>query len=449
MKKIKLILIIIFSVLTINFCIGQSQELIVNAASLPQVNENVNRVNSNVDDTRNELINKLNTIINNLINGGEAGGDGVWKRTPINDVIIGKLEEIENKVNNIQSSGGGETAQEVKDIKKKVDSIDVKKEATDAINEVAKYENPKDTKDDIFNSTNKVLEKMNELYRIPLTILKLEALDDDYTPKPGGIDWMFWDINHQYFSSKNPITMPFYAFAYSIVLLFFAINLTESTLKYEIMTPRGALSILGRIAISKLWVDLSGKICFQILGIISYLIKAIYDASFTNLSDNDINSFSLFDVTKITISLKESNVKFVGSLIDTFLAIILWVGFILMFLVITILSGIILIKLAIRSIEIAVMLIISPVFFACYATETTKQYFRNFIITFIQIAAQLLYMTILVFVAFSWSTTAKGNITDLSSAFELMYSITPTILIFVMLAIMIVKPPKFLSNLIH
>lgn len=443
MKKIKLILIIIFSVLTINFCIGQSQELIVNAASLPQVNENVNRVNSNIDDTRNELISKLNTIINNLINGGEAGANNVWY-----DIRMVKLlNEIKAEVNNIQSAGGGQTAQDVKDIKQKVDSIDVKKEATDAINEVAKYENPKDTKDDIFKTTNFMLEKINKLYRIPFTILKAEALDESYTAEQGEINLLFWNVNYELYSQKSPFTTPFYAFAYSIVLLFFAINLTESTLKYEIMTPRGALSILGRIAISKLWVDLSGYICLQILKIISYLILKIESSAFSNLNTK-INNFTLIDVAS-DITLNQSNIKFVGPLIDTCIGLILAIGFLLVFIVMIILAGIILIKLAIRSIELAIMMVVSPIFFACYATETTKQYFRNFIITFIQIAAQLLYMTILIFIAFSWSSTSTGNVTNLSSALELIYSATPSILIFVMLAIMIVKPPKFLTNLIH
>ncbi len=444
MKKIKLIIIIIFSVLTINFCIGQGQELIVNAVARP---EQVDRVNENVDNTRNLLERYLIRVLENLINGGELNGNGVWSRTPINNQIFDKLDEIENKVNNIQSSGGGETAQEVKDIKKKVDSIDVKKEATDAINEVAKYENPKDTKDDIFKTTNYMLKKINQLYRIPFTILKAEALDEKYTPNKDEINLLFWNVNYELYSEKSPFTTPFYAFAYSIVLLFFAINLTESTLKYEIMTPRGALSILGRITISKIWVDLSGYICLQILNIISYLILKIQSSAFSNLNTK-INNFTLIDVAS-DITLNQSNIKFVGPLIDTCIGLILAIGFLLVFIVMIILAGIILIKLAIRSIELAIMMVVSPIFFACYATETTKQYFRNFIITFIQIAAQLLYMTILIFIAFSWSSTSTGNVTNLSSALELIYSATPSILIFVMLAIMIVKPPKFLTNLIH
>ena len=41
-------------------------------------------------------------------------------------------------------------------------------------------------------------------------------------------------------------------FAYSLVLLFFAVNLVEQTIKYEIFTAKGALRIFGRLLVAKI-----------------------------------------------------------------------------------------------------------------------------------------------------------------------------------------------------
>ena len=58
--------------------------------------------------------------------------------------------------------------------------------------------------------------------------------------------------------------------AYSLVLIFFSVNLIESTVKYEIVTLRGAVSFGGRLLVGKIVIDLSTTICMKVVGITEY-----------------------------------------------------------------------------------------------------------------------------------------------------------------------------------
>lgn len=67
-------------------------------------------------------------------------------------------------------------------------------------------------------------------------------------------------------------------------------------------------------------------------------------------------------------------------------------------IVIFISTACIVVKLILRSFELSMLVAVSPAFFACYSSEITKPYFKNFILTFIQVAAQIVFMGIVYYI---------------------------------------------------
>ncbi len=112
-------------------------------------------------------------------------------------------------------------------------------------------------------------------------------------------------------------------------------------------------------------------------------------------------------------------------------------------------QSIVMVKLVLRSIELALLMVISPAFFACLSTDVTKEYFKKFISVFIQVATQTLFMAIAMAVCSGHLNTKKqidiGSYAEMAKAF---IGISPTILIVIAMCVMMVKPPKVLTNLV-
>ena len=230
----------------------------------------------------------------------------------------------------------------------------------------------------------------------------------------------------------NPIRI----FAYSLVLLFFAVNLVEQTIKYEIFTAKGVLRIFGRLLLAKIIIDLSVKACLLIISIIgSITVKML----------NTVNvSLNIFP----DISLKKSDVKVIGPILDAIVAAVVSIILMLIIGVVLVCVSIVMIKLVLRSIELALLMVISPAFFACLSTDVTKEYFKKFISIFIQVAAQTLFMAIALAVCSGHFNTPPVTIDSLSGLAAGLIRISPNILIVIAMCVMMVKPPKVLTNLI-
>ena len=231
----------------------------------------------------------------------------------------------------------------------------------------------------------------------------------------------------------NPIRI----FAYSLVLLFFAVNLVEQTIKYEIFTAKGALRIFGRLLVAKIIIDLSVKICTLILSIIGGLTVKML-----NNVDVTIDIYPKF-------TLEKSGVKIIGPILDAVAAAAISFILVLIIGVVLVCVSIVMIKLVLRSIELAMLMVVSPAFFACLSSDVTKEYFKKFISVFIQVASQTLFMAIAMAVCSSHlNTKTTIDIAKFSELAKALINISPTLLTVVAMCVMMVKPPKVLTNLV-
>ena len=230
----------------------------------------------------------------------------------------------------------------------------------------------------------------------------------------------------------NPIRI----FAYSLVILFFAVSLVEQTIKYEIFTAKGALKVFGRLLVAKIIIDLSVRVCLLIISIIGSLTVKMLGTVKVSL-----NIFP-------DISLKKSDVKVIGPILDAIVAAVVSIILMLIIGVVLVCVSIVMIKLVLRSIELALLMVISPAFFACLSTDVTKEYFKKFISIFIQVAAQTLFMAIALAVCSGHFNSPPVTINNLSGLAAGLIRISPNILIVIAMCVMMVKPPKVLTNLI-
>lgn len=241
-------------------------------------------------------------------------------------------------------------------------------------------------------------------------------------------------------SAFTPIIQAFKIFAYSIVLLFFAVNIIEQSVKYEIFTLKGSLQIFGRLLIAKLIIDMSTTICVKIIEAVGYLIKQLH------LTAKHDPSF--FTATP-HIELAPSKIKIIGPLIDSYVGTYYSFLILIMVVALCVMSLLVLIKLVLRSFELTMLVCTSPVFFACASSDVTKEYFKRFMVTFIQVAAQTVFMSLALYIGMahlnSWSDFTITNAEQLKNW---AISATPNVLIFVAMCIMMIKPPKVLTGLL-
>lgn len=229
---------------------------------------------------------------------------------------------------------------------------------------------------------------------------------------------------------------PIRIFAYSLVLLFFAVNLVEQTIKYEIFTVKGILQIFGRLILAKIIIDLSVRICMLIIAIIGSITVKMLDT--VNVT---LNIFP-------DITLKKSDVKIIGPILDAIVAFVVSAILMIIIGVVLVCVSIVMIKLVLRSIELAMLMVISPAFFACLSSDVTKEYFKKFISIFIQVAAQTLFMAIAVAVCSGHFNTPAVPIDSLSGLAVGLIRLSPNILIAIAMCVMMIKPPKVLTNLV-
>lgn len=106
-------------------------------------------------------------------------------------------------------------------------------------------------------------------------------------------------------------------------------------------------------------------------------------------------------------------------------------------------------KLILRSFELTMLVCSSPMFFACASSDVTKEYFKKFIVTFIEVASQTLFMSIALIIGIKQLTGVSiGNINGFGDLTQYFMSSTPYMIIMVAMCVMMIKPPKVLTNLL-
>lgn len=232
----------------------------------------------------------------------------------------------------------------------------------------------------------------------------------------------------------------FKTFGYSLVLVFFSVTLIESTIKYEIFTIKGGAMIFGRLLISKVVIDSSVNICGYILTEVSKLLTSMSNSM-------KANEFMMIPDVQIVASAK-SKLWILGPFVDLFISGIMMLPVIIIGLVAIICAGTIVIKLIFRSFELAMLMVVSPAFFACASADVTKPYFKNFIINFIRCAFQIIFMAVVWVVVVQWqiNKTTFGTYADLGSY---IWNMVPNLFTMIAMTIIMIKPPKILTSLIR
>lgn len=374
-------------------------------------------------------------VIDESWSGGEIGLWN-WLHNDFRYPLSTALTELEQKIDDITvGTGSADTAAELEEIKKAVDSIDLTQELTDFYNQKASAGSTEEFS--LIENTESQLDGANALWQMVGKVMGSGG-DLSAANMPGDIQL---GVNLSSFTSSDASTISAFmkTLAYSLVLIFFSVNLIESTVKYEIVTLRGAVSFGGRLLVGKIVIDLSTTICLKVVGITEWICGNLVNVG--GVASSEILNLSVG--TSSTSSL-----WVIGKIID-FFNIITNIGPILIVvLIVVIISIAILIKLMIRNIQLAIMIIAAPPFFATLATDTTKHYFRNYITSFLQCALQVVFMCIVWYVGIYLLN--NHNISgDVFANLGANTNFTRVLMIYIVMGIMICKPPKFLTNALN
>ena len=257
----------------------------------------------------------------------------------------------------------------------------------------------------------------------------------------GLLEYFNFQIDINSYVNSNVYTV-MKTLAYSLVLLFFSVNMIETTIKYESVSLKGFIVMTIRIVIAKKLIDNCPKICTSIIKIVRDTIGQMWETKEVDLSDV-MGKDTILD--KI-LNVGQSKLPFVGEIVDAILVLVAAVPIILMSLSAFIVGAIILVKILLWSVDMVILVSVSPAFVACWSSDVTKQYFKNFIVTFIQASLQLLYMAI---VFFLFKTFLATTVPDGDNMVIYMVRFVPNLIVMIAMAIMMIKPPKFLTNMLR
>ena len=243
-----------------------------------------------------------------------------------------------------------------------------------------------------------------------------------------------------YNSVADTIFPLFKIFAYALIIIFTGVNALETALQYEMFTMRGGVKILARLTFAKIWVDISLIVCRGIVAIATDWLGQI-----TRLTADITNSID------VGVSLQHSDAWIVGWIIDFFNGVLLAAGILLILLPLVVLILIMFVKLFIRSFELAMLQCVSPIFFACLTGEATKQYFKRFILTYISVVVEVVFMAVIWYIYVEYLNQAFSVSTQANTVLE-MLSLEGGIINFFMVSvgayILMIKPPQVLKNLV-
>lgn len=119
-------------------------------------------------------------------------------------------------------------------------------------------------------------------------------------------------------------------------------------------------------------------------------------------------------------------------------------------LAILIICGLIMIKLMLRTFELALYCSVSPAFFACLLGDATKGYFKRFIDGLLSSALSLVYMGLIYLAGSYWCKVLTMNNVGVDSPMDVLVwlsSAGPKVLVVLAMGFLILKPPLALRQL--
>ena len=166
-----------------------------------------------------------------------------------------------------------------------------------------------------------------------------------------------------------------------------------------------------------------------------------------------INASGMLKSASVSFTSSRSGVWLIGDLVDFFANLCPFLLIILLIGIVLVIFLIVYVKLIIRTLELSMLAVVSPVFFACSVGEATMPYFRKFITAFLSVGAEIIFMGI-VYLAFLWYCQGV-NLTEVSIADLYNFSSTSAgtfytyIAVTVACGVMMIKPPQVLRDLMR
>ena len=235
-------------------------------------------------------------------------------------------------------------------------------------------------------------------------------------------------------------------FAYATICTLFAVNVTTTSLQYELLTLKGGVKIFARVLIAKFWVDLAIPICMYTLKIINSLASQIlapyynpggilfgsYGGSYTSSPVNN----NWWDFLGVIVNFLSNAINFIPNLI--------------LMIVVVICIASVFIKLIARCFELTCLVSLSPLFFATLVGDETKHYFKKFFGAFLSCGAYIVYLVIVYAVGSTWvkDVTTVGVIGDWGAFLGAIATVFPRTLVLIAICNVMRKPPKVLTSLV-
>lgn len=234
---------------------------------------------------------------------------------------------------------------------------------------------------------------------------------------------------------------PFFkTIGYGILVLLFGINLIHSATQMELLDYKGVIKILAGLLLAKLWVDLSTDICIAIIDTCTDIASSVFTQA------DEMIIFPSFDTLKST----DTGLWIIGELLNQILDFIMLAPIIIVVVIILVVCGLIMIKLMLRTFELALYCSVSPAFFACLLGDATKGYFKRFIDGLLSSALSLVYMGIIYIAGSYWCKVLTMNNVGVDSPMDVLVwlsSAMPKVLVVLAMGFLILKPPLALRQL--
>lgn len=211
-------------------------------------------------------------------------------------------------------------------------------------------------------------------------------------------------------------------------------------MQFELVNYKGVIKILVGLLLAKLWVDLSTDICIAIIDTCTDIASSVFTSA------DEIIVFPSFDTLKST----DTGLWIIGELLNQLLDFVLLAPIIIVALAILIICGLVMIKLMLRTFELALYCSVSPAFFACLLGDATKGYFKRFIDGLLSSALSLVYMGIIYLAGSYWCKVLTMNNVGVDSPMDVLVwlsSAGPKVLVVLAMGFLILKPPLALRQL--
>lgn len=232
----------------------------------------------------------------------------------------------------------------------------------------------------------------------------------------------------------------FQAIAYALIVILVGVNAIESAFQYEMFTLRGGFKIAVRLIFAKVFVDLSLTICQSIIS-----IGVGWTNQILELTKGILNNLQL------TLTGPDaSGLWIVGWIVDFFTGLLFVIIIGPVAIALAIAAFCLMCKLFIRCFEIAMLQCVSPAFFACLCGETTKEYFKRFMISYLSVVLDVVFTAVVFYI---YAQYLNGFITDISitkpdDILNTQMGFFSFIFVSIGAFILMIKTPRVLKNLV-